>query len=142
MNKLMTTALVAGGLMLINSPEAAAHKEVRNVYEPPAYYQPVRHADYRRSKHMPRWLKRDHSFRKWYKHTRLSRDRRLAWNQLFDIYRWESRWGGNYYRSANYWVDYYELRYRDRDYRDRDHRDREYRKRDRKHDRDRRRHKH
>ena len=144
MNKLMTTALVAGGLMLINSPEAAAHKEVRNVYEPPAYYQPVRHADYRRSKHMPRWLKRDHSFRKWYKHTRLSRDRRLAWNQLFDIYRWERRWGRNYYRSANYWVDYYELRYRDhrdRDYRDRDYRNRD-RKHDRKHDRDRRRHKH
>ena len=42
---------------------------------------------------MPRWLKRDHSFRKWYTHTRLKRDRRLAWNQLFDIYRWETSLG-------------------------------------------------
>lgn len=111
MNKLMTTALIAGGLMLMNSPEAAAHKEVRTVYQPPAYYQ----VDVRRSGHMPRWLKRDHAFRKWYKHTRLKRDRRLAWYQLFEIYRWERRWGRSYYRSDNYWADYYQYRYRDRD---------------------------
>jgi len=129
MNKLMTTALIAGGLMLMNSPEAAAHKEVRNVYQPPAYY----HIDARRSDHMPRWLKRNHSFRKWYSHSRLKRDRRLAWNQLFDIYRWERRWGKSYYRSDNYWVDYYQYRYRDY----RDHRD--HRSHDR---RDRRRHRH
>jgi len=126
MNKLMTTALVAGGLMLMNSPEAAAHKEVRNVYEPPAHYHTSRHADVRRSAHMPRWLKRDHSFRKWYTHTRLKRDRRLAWNQLFDIYRWERRWGRAYYRSDNYWIDYYQYRYRDHD--DRDRRDRRRRR--------------
>ena len=118
MNKLMTTALIAGGLMLMNSPEAAAHKEVRTVYQPPAYY----HFDARRSEHMPRWLKRDHSFRQWYRHTRLKRDRHLAWNQLFDIYRWERRWGKSYYRSDNYWVDYYQYRYRD--HRDRDRRER------------------
>jgi hypothetical protein len=112
MNKLMTTALVAGGLMLMNSPEAAAHKEVRNVYEPPAYYQTVRYADYRRSKDMPRWLKHDRSFHKWYKHTRLRRDRRLAWNQLFDIYRWERRWG----------KVHYQYRYRDHDHNSRDRR--------------------
>ena len=111
MNKLMTTALIAGGLMLMNSPEAAAHKEVRTVYQPPAYYQ----VDVRRSGQMPRWLRRDHAFSKWYKHTRLKRDRRLAWNQLFDIYRWERRWGRSYYRSDNYWADYYQYRYRDRD---------------------------
>ena len=111
MNKLMTTALIAGGLMLMNSPEAAAHKEVRTVYQPPAHYQ----VDVRRAEHMPRWLKRDHAFSKWYKHTQLKRDRRLAWNQLFDIYRWERRWGRSYYRSDNYWADYYQYRYRDRD---------------------------
>ena len=36
MNKVMTTALIAGGLMLINSPEAAAHKEVRHTHQAPA----------------------------------------------------------------------------------------------------------
>ena len=115
MNKLMTTALVAGGLMLMNSPEAAAHKEVRTVYQPPAYYQ----VDVRRANHMPRWLKRNRSFSKWYKHSPLRRDRRLAWNQLFDIYRWESRWGRSYHRSDNYWNDYYRHRDYDNDRRDR-----------------------
>ncbi len=127
MNKLMTTALVAGGLMLMNSPEAAAHKEVRNVYQPQAYYQSYGHIDVRRSDHMPRWLKRERSFRKWYKHTSLKRNRRLAWNQLFDIYRWERRFGRTYHRSDNYWNDYYAHRYgeRERDSRhDRDRRDR------------------
>lgn len=119
MNKLMTTALVAGGLMLLNSPEATAHKEVRNVYEPPAYYDTYRHVEYRRSTHMPRWLKRNHSFRKWYQHTRLRRDRRLAWDQLYDIYRFERRWGMSYHRSDDFWVDYYRYRYRDHDQRDR-----------------------
>lgn len=119
MNKLMTTALVAGGLMLLNSPEATAHKEVRNVYEPPAYYDTHRHVEYRRSTHMPRWLKRNHSFRKWYQHTRLRRDRRLAWDQLYDIYRFERRWGMSYHRSDDFWVDYYRYRYRDHDQRDR-----------------------
>jgi len=119
MNKLMTTALVAGGLMLMNSPEAAAHKEVRNVYQPSAYNLPYKRIDERRSHDMPRWLKRDHSFRKWYKRTPLKRDRRLAWNQLFDIYRWERHWGRTYHRSDTYWNDYYRYRYRNHDRRER-----------------------
>lgn len=101
MNKLMTAAVIAGGLMLLNSPEAAAHKEVRNVYQSPAYHH-VR-VDVRRSQHMPRWLKHDKGFRHWYRHTPLKRDRRLAWHQLFDIYRFERRFGRAYYRSKNYW---------------------------------------
>ncbi len=121
MNKLMTTALVAGGLMLMNSPEAAAHKEVRTVYQPPAYYQ----VDVRRTHHMPSWLKRDRSFSRWYTHSPLRRDRRLAWSQLFDIYRWESRWGRTYYRSDNYWNDYYRHRnYNSSRHRGHDRRDR------------------
>ncbi len=120
MNKLMTATVIAGGLMLLNSPEAAAHKEVRNVYLPPAPH--YAYIDVRRPKHMPRWLKHDKGFRHWYRHTPLKRDRRLAWHQLFDIYRFERRFGRNYYRSANYWNDYYALRYGGRHF-DRDHRD-------------------
>jgi len=123
MNKLMTTALIAGGLMLLNSPEAAAHKEVRNVYQPPAYYQGYVRVDVRRPSHMPRWLKRNHAFRHWYKRTTVKRDRRLAWHQLFDIYRWERRFGTSYRRSDNYWNDYYAYRYGERHH-DRDRRDR------------------
>ena len=127
MNKLMTAAVIAGGLMLMNSPEAAAHKEVRNVYQPPAQHY-VRH-DVGRSHHMPRWLKRDKGFRHWYGHTPLARDRRLAWEQLFDIYRFELRFGRSYHRSGNYWNDYYAHRYGDRHF---DH-DRRDERRDRKH---------
>ena len=119
MNKLMTAAVIAGGLMLLNSPEAAAHKEVRNTYQPSVHY--YTHIDVHRSHKMPRWLKRNKGFRHWYRHSPLKRDRRLAWHQLFDIYRFERRFGRNYYRSANYWNDYYALRYGERQF-DRGHR--------------------
>ena len=117
MNKMMIAAVVAGGLMLMNSPEAAAHKEVRNVHSAHTYA----YLDVRRPKHMPRWLKRNKAFRHWYANTSLSRDRRLAWGQLYEIYRWEVRWGRAYYRSDNYWRDYYAHRYGERHF-DRDDR--------------------
>jgi len=118
MNKVMIAAALTGGFLLMNSPEAAAHKEVRNVYQPPAYYHPQDHVEYRRAKHMPRWLKRKQGFRDWYRHTKLKRDRRLAWNQLYEIYRWERRWGRTYFRGPNFWNDYYAHRYRHDDRRD------------------------
>ncbi len=115
MNKVMIAATLAGSLLLLNSPEAAAHKEVRNVYDSPGYYQHYDRIDVRRTKHMPRWLKRKHGFRHWYRHTPLKRNKRLAWSELFEIYRWERRWGRNYYRSHNYWNDYFNHRYRHHD---------------------------
>ena len=117
MNKMMIAAVVAGGLMLMNSPEAAAHKEVRNVHSAHTYA----YLDVRRPQQMPRWLKRNKAFRHWYANTSLSRDRRLAWGQLYEIYRWEVRWGRAYYRSDNYWRDYYAHRYGERHF-DRDDR--------------------
>ena len=110
MNKVMMTALIAGGLMLVNSPEAAAHKEVRHTYQTPAYYHYDYDADARRSKHMPRWLKHNDSFRRWYKHTQLKRNPRLAWNALFDIYRWERRYE---YRYDRRYRDYDRYRHSD-----------------------------
>ena len=85
MNKLIATSLLAAGLLLLDAPEAAAHSEARHVYFSPAYYR----AEHRRTHQMPRWLKRNKSFRHWYAHSRLKRDRRLGWHQLFEIYRWE-----------------------------------------------------
>lgn len=118
MKHVMTAALLAGGLLLFNSPEAAAHKEVRNTYQAPAYV----YVDRRRADRMPRWLHENRDFRYWYRKSPLRRDRRLAWFQLYDIFRWERRWGRTYYRSGNYWHDYYRHRYgnerRDHDRRD------------------------
>lgn len=115
MNKVMMIALLVGGLFLIDVPEAAAHKAVYNVHYQPAY----RYTEVRRAKHMPYWLKRDKSFRHWYRQSTLRRDLRLSWRQLFEIYHWERRFGRTYYRSDDYWNDYYSDRHR-RDDRRRD----------------------
>ncbi len=107
MNKIITVALIAGGLLLLDSPEAAAHKEARTVYQPSVYYR----VETRRAKHMPYWLKRNVSFRRWYKHTRLRKNRHLAWHQLFEIYRWERfdrmkhRRGGRHVHIHDYYRD-------------------------------------
>ena len=87
MNKVMTVVVIAGGLMLMNSPEATAHQTVHNVYQPPTYYQSYGRIDERRPDHMPSWMKRDKSFRHWYNRTSLKHNRRLDWHELFNIYR-------------------------------------------------------
>lgn len=114
MNKLLTAALITGGLMLINAPEAAAHKEVRNTYQPPAYHYAYSRIDVRRPQHMPRWLKRNQAFRHWYKRTSVKRNRHLAWHELFEIYRWERRTERRYSRGDNDWNHYYAYRYGER----------------------------
>ena len=113
MNKVMTTALIAGGLMLINSPEAAAHKEVRHTHQAPAYYYYYPGVDVRRPRHMPRWLHRNDSFRRWYRHTPLRRNLRIAWDELFDIYRWERRHATRFERRYRDYDDYRRRHYRD-----------------------------
>jgi len=114
MNKVMTAALVAGGLMLLNSPEASAHKEVRYSYQPPPNYYYYPGIEERRSKHMPSWLKRNDAFRHWYKRTSLRQDRRLAWSELFNIYRWEYRRGDRYDRRFRYDDHYRDKKRRDK----------------------------
>jgi hypothetical protein len=114
MNKIIISTVMACGLLLLDSPEAAAHEETysqqrsqhvdrsdsyghdqygRQSYNRDGYrdnYRPDYHrAKSTRAKKMPRWLKKDRTFRRWYEHTRLQRNRRLSWNQLFDIYHWE-----------------------------------------------------
>ena len=121
MNKLMTAALVAGGLMLLNTPEAAAHTEVRYSHVPAPYYDNhrgyYRGGDVRRSERMPRWLKRNDSFRKWYRHSSLQRNWRLAWGELFEIYHWERRYGHRYDRWYHH-DDHYRKHHRDNKRRD------------------------
>ncbi len=110
MNKIITVALIAGGLLLLDSPEAAAHKEVRSAYQPSPYYR----LELRRTKHMPHWLKHNRSFRKWYKHTHLRRIRHLAWHELYDIYRWERADARKHRRDVRYYRHYDDYRYQRR----------------------------
>ncbi len=119
MNKILISTVIAFGLLLLDSPEAAAHEETYSQYGSHNIDKSVRksasrdryHDEYRRdhrrdnrnatpsrAKKMPRWLKKDRSFRRWYEHTQLQRIRTLSWNQLFDIYRWEY----SYFRSRRH----------------------------------------
>ena len=107
MKRVLTATLIAGGLMLFSSPEALAHTEVRVTYPAPAYA----HVDHRRAQQMPRWLHKNRDFRRWYRHSPLRRDRRLAWFTLYDIYRWEQRRGRSYSRSDDYWHSDYAPRH-------------------------------
>jgi hypothetical protein len=85
MNKIITVALMAGGLLILDAPEAAAHNEGRISYQQ-THYQ----AHLRQRHQMPYWLKRDRAFRHWYKNTRLRRHKHLTWHRLFETYRWET----------------------------------------------------
>jgi hypothetical protein len=110
MNKVLIGSVLACGLLLLESPEAAAHEQRGSQYRSPAYnhsyaYRRDSHSreyysrdEYRgarydirhkRTKKMPKWLKHDRSFRRWFEDTRLRRSRHLTWHQLFDIYQWE-----------------------------------------------------
>jgi len=110
MNKVLIGSVLACGLLLLESPEVAAHEAGGSQYRSPAYDHSYAHRrnshsreyysrdEYRgtrydtrhkRAKKMPKWLKHDRSFRRWFEDTRFHRNRHLTWNQLFDIYYWE-----------------------------------------------------
>ncbi len=102
MNKILISALLAGSLLLLDSPEAAAHKEARSQHRSPTirvydahdrhsykrehYWHGVHAARHARDRNMPRWLKRNTSFHHWFDHSHLRRDRHLSWHQLFTVY--------------------------------------------------------
>ena len=117
MNRIMTAALLAGGLLLLEAPDAAAHNEVRHTYQPPVF------ARYEtpRVRKMPFWLKQNRSFRKWYRHSGLRRNRYLGWHQLFRIYRWERAYRMQHRRHHRHVYDHGFYRHDDR-YRKRDKR--------------------
>lgn len=104
MNKLLTATVMTASLLLLDMPEAAAHGGIHDKhYRTDKHYSRHYDRDYRphrryhkavkfkRSKNMPYWLERDRSFRHWYRHSMLRKDRRISWNRLFDIYRYELR---------------------------------------------------
>jgi len=114
MNKVLIGSILACGLLLLESPEAAAHEERGAQYRSLAYdharyshsrdyysrnaYRGERHDKrHKRAKKMPSWLKHDRSFRRWLDNTRFDRNRYVTWYQLFDIYVWE-RSSHRYYR--------------------------------------------
>ena len=142
MKRLISTVLILGIAVTGVSQSAIAHERTYEHYDSPRHYRVVAYRD----KHMPGWLRKKKDFRRWYKRSALKRNHGLAWWQLYEIYRWESRHHRHhhhrpaYYASRDYsWYRGYwrkqDHRYRyDRrhgDYRDDRHRDRyRYRYRD------------
>ncbi len=102
MNKILILAIAAGGLMLLDSPEASAHKEVRNMHLPSAQYR----VEHRRAKQMPYWLKRNKPFVRWYRHSGLKKNRHVSWHQLFNIYRWERPFTERCHRDTRFYRGY------------------------------------
>lgn len=111
MNKLLISTVIACGLLLLDAPEAAAHDKRDRQHSSPRYdhsenyrrddrdrrtysrdgYRSHYYASkHKRAKRMPKWMHRDRNFRHWLKRSHLRRDHWLSWNQLFEIYRWES----------------------------------------------------
>lgn len=88
MNKLSIGMLLAASLFLVGVAPAAAHEGGHNAHR---YSQEYR-VDSRRINHMPRSLRRDQKFRRWYQQTPLKRYRSISWRQMYDIYRWERRY--------------------------------------------------
>ncbi len=97
MLRMMIPLIAAGGFLLLDAPQAAAHQEVRNLHLPAPYY----HVDHRRMDRMPRWLKRNKPFVRWYRHSEFRHDRRLSWNELFRIYHWRRAGVARYYPWAS-----------------------------------------
>ena len=104
MKHIISAIIVAGSLMLVGVEPAAAHESARNVYHPPSEYRVVT----QRSKHAPSWLKRNDSFKWWYKHSPLQNNRYISWSELYQVYWWErsyasQRYGKSYSQHSYDW---------------------------------------
>jgi len=88
MNKLSVSLLLAASLFFIDVSPVAAHQGADGMRT----YNHGYHYEARQRHEMPRWLKRDRHFRRWYQHTPLRHYRQIRWQQLFEIYRWERRY--------------------------------------------------
>ena len=122
-------SIAALALMLGTAGYAQAHGIVYNSYESPRHY----HGDVLRDRAMPAWLWRKKGFRHWYYRAAHRLNYRLAWWQIYDIYRWERRYDHpryykSYYGARHHQYDWYKRYWRERD-REYEHRDRRHKKR-------------
>ena len=78
--KILALLIVSGGLLLTMATPANAHEYVRHEYDRGDRYY---HYSGHRSD-MPRWLKREKTFRKWYRHSRYKRRQTVSWARLYE----------------------------------------------------------
>lgn len=130
MKRLITTTFILAAAVTGVSQSAIAHERSYGHYDSPRHYRVVVHRDH----HMPGWLRKKKDFRRWYKRSVLKHNHNLAWWQLYEIHRWESRHHRHhhhrpaYYASRDHgWYRDYWRRQEHRDRYDRDGRNDRYR---------------
>lgn len=85
MNRTLAICMLVGSLLLIDAPDASAHERIRHAEPQHGWHHGAAH----RAERMPRWMRHDHGFVVWYRHTPLRHNRHVGWYELFDIYRFE-----------------------------------------------------
>ena len=99
MKRLISTIIITGAAVTGISQSAVAHERGYEFYDSPRHYRTLVYRDH----HMPKWLRKKRDFRRWYRRSALQHNHALAWWQLYDIYRWESRhYRHHYHRPAYY----------------------------------------
>ncbi len=80
-----TLAIIIGlGFLVSHAPPADAHEGERWTRVTHDYY-----TAYDRATAMPRWVRKDRGFRRWYLHSRYRSARRQDWHRLYDLYSYE-----------------------------------------------------
>ena len=105
--RLVWSCALIAGLAAGLTTTANAHEYA---YKPRVNSNRVVYVDDRHA--MPRWLRKNSNFKRWYKKNDHYHDaRRVSWNRLYDLYRLDRR----YYRYYSN-VNHYSERSYDRDY--------------------------
>lgn len=116
MFRIIGSFMAISSLALAASPAAEAHGNHYRAHTSPGYHYGVVY----RKRHMPAWLWNKRGFRQWYFRTPLRFDRRLAWRELHDAYRWERRYGHRGHYRAHLGARKYRLDHDRRYWRDDD----------------------
>lgn len=106
MMKRATLAIIISlGFLVIYAPPADAHKvEHRTRVTHDIYYA------YDRAYAMPRWVRKDRGFRRWFLHSRYRSARWQDWHRLYDLYSYERqmhRHSHRYHRRGKKYRGYY-----------------------------------
>lgn len=104
--RLITMSALGGVLIFGLAPAASAH---------PAQYAPYgAYAPYYRYEHVrpiPRWVRADRGFHRWYLRSRYRHVRHLSWHRLFELYRYDAHYHGHR-RHGHEYTDRYGRRIR------------------------------
>ena len=98
MFKVIGSFIAVAGLALSTGQTAEAHGFGYHGHGSPVH----RYDVFYRTKHMPGWVRKKRHFRHWYAHSPIRFDYRLSWTDVYDVYRWERRYGSPRFYSSRY----------------------------------------